>query len=266
MAGCWRHYLAIELLFDTDGLCEARFMFADHLSAIATSWSLLRRAHEAPAEKAAAARRLLIERYGGAVRRYLTAVLRDADAAEDLAQEFALALVRGCFQRAEPGRGRFRDYVKLSLVHLVGKYRRRRRRQPRPIPADSPMLAAKPAPATDGDAVLDRHWRDNLLARAWEALADANPQFYAVLRCRAEHPELRSEEMAELLGRRLGQLWTAAAVRQALHRARERFALLLCDAVAHSLLSPSVERLEEELVALNLLEYCRAALARMRGR
>src|SRR5688572_15010871 len=88
------------------------FMSDTHLSAIATSWSLLRRAHDAPADDAAAARRLLIERYGGAVKRYLTSVLGNRDTAEELTQEFALDLVRGGFRRADPNRGRFRDYVK----------------------------------------------------------------------------------------------------------------------------------------------------------
>lgn len=240
-------------------------MADDHLSWISTSWSLVRRAHEAKTDDATAARQLLFERYGGAVRRFLTAVLRDADMAEDLAQEFALNLVRGGFRHAHPSRGRFRDYVKSSLFSLVSKHHRRERRRPWPVPPNSPMLTAEPTPATDGEEAFDRHWRDDLLARAWDALAKVNPHFHAVLRLRAEHPDLRSEEMAEQLGRRLGQLVTAAAVRQSLHRARDRFALLLVSAVAHSLRSPSPEQIEEELATLKLLDYCRDVLARMTG-
>lgn len=71
--------------------------------------------------------------------------------------------------------------------------------------------------------------------------------------------------MAEQLGRQLGRLLSATTVRQTLHRARERFALLLLDTIAHSLLSPSPERIADELAALDLLEYCREALDRMRG-
>ena len=43
-------------------------------------------------------------------------------------------------------------------------------------------------------------WRDELLARAWASLAadevKAGQRFYAVLRFRADHPELRSPQMA----------------------------------------------------------------------
>ena len=47
------------------------------LSGISTSWSMLAKAH-ASGDEAVMARRLLCERYQGAVRRYAHAVLRDA--------------------------------------------------------------------------------------------------------------------------------------------------------------------------------------------
>jgi RNA polymerase sigma-70 factor (ECF subfamily) len=85
---------------------------------------------------------------------------------------------------------------------------------------------------------------------------------YAVLRFRADHPEMRSPQMAEELAARLGRPCTPAGVRQALHRAREKFADLLLDEVTHSLEDPTAEHLEQELVDLGLLDYCRPALER----
>ena len=49
---------------------------------------------------------------------------------------------------------------------------------------------------------------------------------------------------------------TAAGFRQTVHRARERFAVLLCDEVARSLREPSLEEVRDELRDLNLLQYC----------
>lgn len=132
-----------------------------HLSWISTSWSLVRRAHESASDDAEAARQLLFERYGGAVRRFLTAVLRDADTAEELTQEFALELIRGGFRHADPERGRFRDYVKSSLIHLVGKHRQRERRQPLPLSPTDPALTTELAAVEDNDAAFDRHWATN---------------------------------------------------------------------------------------------------------
>src|SRR5262249_51881621 len=109
-------------------------------------------------------------------------------------------------------------------------------------------------------------WCDELLARAWAALASLEARtgqpFHAVLRFRADHPELRSPRMAEQLTARLGRPFTPAGVRQTLHRAREKFAELLLDEVTHFLENPTAEQLEQELLELGLLDYCRPALER----
>lgn len=71
--------------------------------------------------------------------------------------------------------------------------------------------------------------------------------------------------MAERLGSLLAKPLTADGVRQLLHRAREKFAAFLLDDVAQSLQNPSNEELEQELIDLNLLEYCRPDLERRKG-
>ncbi len=86
-----------------------------------------------------------------------------------------------------------------------------------------------------------------------------------MLRFRAQHLELRADEMAEQLSRTLGKPLTAAGVRKTLERARIRFADLMLDEIAQTLSNPTLENLEEELIDLNLLEYCRPALERRRG-
>ena len=237
------------------------------LSVISTPWSLVGQAHHGPAEEGQAARRQLVERYGGAIRRYLRRLLLDADAADDVFQEFALRLVRGGLRRADPRRGRFRDFVKGTLFHLVADYRKRRRQWPEPLPADVAVLAANPC-GPESDRLFVESWRDELLARAWAALAGiesaTGQPFYHVLRFRADHPAMRSPQLAEQLTARMARPFTAAGVRQTLHRAREKFAALLLDEVTHSLADPTAEQLEQELVELGLLDYCRPALERRR--
>ena len=71
---------------------------------------------------------------------------------------------------------------------------------------------------------------------------------------------MRSQNVS--LSAAIGKSWTAAGVRQTLHRAREKYADLLLDEVAHSLENPTVERIEQELDDLGLLEHCRPALNR----
>ena len=100
-----------------------------HLSRISTQWTLVFNAHTEQADQALRAQQELMQRYCGAIYRYLLASVRDPDAADDLAQEFALRLVRGDFKRADPGKGRFRDFVKTALNHLIVDNQRRKARR-----------------------------------------------------------------------------------------------------------------------------------------
>src|SRR5262249_58953202 len=157
------------------------------LSRITTLWTLVRRANQGPGDTARDAQGQMLERYGGAVRRYLWALLRDSAAVEELFQEFACNLLEGDLGGADPRRGRFRNFVKGVLFHLVAKYHERRRRQPFPLPPDLPEPEAE-STASDSEQAFLTSWRDDLLARSWAALAEhqrtTGRPLYAVLRCR----------------------------------------------------------------------------------
>src|SRR5262249_54404272 len=154
-------------------------------------------------DKALLARQELMQRYCGAVYRYLLSAVRDPHAAEDLTQEFALRFIRGRFEGADPARGRFRDYVKRSLFNLVDDYRKQQRKEPRGGAGELPERAAPAQEHAESDQAFIDSWRQELLARAWQSLAqaqqDTGQPYYAVLRLRVEHPELRSPEMAKQL-------------------------------------------------------------------
>jgi RNA polymerase sigma-70 factor (ECF subfamily) len=234
------------------------------LSQITTQWSIVLQAHLGEADAVASAQRELMQRYGGAVHRYLLAALRDHDAADEVAQEFALRFLRGAFRRADPQRGRFRDFVKTAVLNLITDYYRRRKARPVTVPADADLLVAPKQEPEDFERQFVDSWRGELLDRAWEALRRFQEQtgrpVYTVLRLRADQPDLRSAQMAEQLIQLLNKPVTDVWVRQVLRRARQRFAYLLCEEVMHSLPSPSRDELERELVDLGLLEYCRPIL------
>lgn len=236
------------------------------LSRITTEWTLVARAHSGTEPALPAAQQALLQRYAGAIYRYLLAALRDPDAAEEVAQEFAYRLVRGDFKQADPRRGRFRDFLKTVLFHLIADYQRQRQKRARqvPLPPDEMGPAARQE-NPDEQEFLER-WRDELLDRTWEALEafqkEGGGSFYTVLRFRAEHPGLSSAQMALQLGARLGRPLTDRGVRQTLHRAREKYAALLLDEVARSLQTSDPEQVRQELSDLGLAAYCRPALAR----
>jgi len=241
------------------------------LSRISTVWSMLAEAGRSSQTAAGAARLAFIQRYQGAVYRYLLGAVHDPDTADELFQEFALRFLRGRFRHADPERGRFRDYLKTALYHLVADHQKKQQRRPCPL---EQSVADGAAPDSGPEASARRFiesWRDELLARAWEALAaeqhDGGQPHYTVLKHRAEHPEANSAEMAEQLSARLRpkRPYSEAGIRKVLQRARLRFAELLIDDVAHSLGQPGREQLEQELIDVGLLPYCRSALKRRYG-
>jgi RNA polymerase sigma-70 factor (ECF subfamily) len=242
----------------------------EHLSRIPTLWTVVCRANEGGQPDALAAQKQMLDRYGGAIRRYLRAALRDADAADELFQEFAIRFLHGKLKGATPERGRFRDFVKGVLFHLIADYRKKQYRLPKGLPADHPDLAVEPGSTTGAEREFLASWRDELLSRAWEALKEhgeaSGQNFYAILRFRAENPAMPSRRMAEELSAQLGKNLSAAGVRQTMHRAREKFADLLLDEIVQSLENPRPEQVEQELINLGLLEYCRPALERREPR
>jgi len=239
-----------------------------HLSRISTLWTVVCQARGGPAAAVTAAQEELMRRYHRAVYRYLLGALRDPDAADELTQEFALRFLRGDCCGVDPERGRFRDFVKGVLFHLIVDYHRRQRAQPQPLPTHGGEPATAAAPGDLFGQDFRDSWRDELLARAWDALAriqnETGQPYHSVLRFRIEHPSLRSAQMAEQLSAQLKQPVSADWVRQTLHRGRERFADLLLAEVADTLRNPTAEELQNELVDLGLLTYCQPALKRYR--
>ncbi len=238
----------------------------DRISRIDTMWTLVRQAHGNVSLDARAAQQQIIDRYGGAAKRYLRAALRDEHAADEVFQEFALRFVRGDFHRAAPERGRFRSFLKTVLYHLVCDHQKGRKRTPVAL---GDLEAVQPVAPDDADALdeqFTKSWRDDLLARTWSALESEERQsgkpHHTVLRFRSDHPDLRSPELAEKLSERLEKPISAANVRVLLHRSRERFADLLLDDVAQSLDAPTIDDLEQEVADLRLTEYCRVAIDR----
>jgi len=239
------------------------------ISQIQTLWTVLGQAGgEGTTRAVSAAQEQLLARYGKAVYRYLLGALRDTEVADEVYQEFALRFVRGDLAGADPTRGRFRDYLKGVLSHLVGDHYRRKRKQPLALnPEHEPAAAAEEPALSDEDFLAS--WRNELLGRAWSALAAHEQQngqpFHTVLQYRAAHPEARSEQMAQELSDQMGKPVNAAWVRQTLHRAREKFAEILLDEVVQTLRNPTMSDLEQELIDIGLIEYCRPVLAQMRG-
>lgn len=227
----------------------------DHLSQISTMWTMLCRAHAGEDDKTRA-QHALLERYGGATYRYLLGAVHDPESAAELTQDFAVRFLRGDFRRADPGKGRFRDYLKTALIHMATDHRRAMAQQPLSLDRDTPAPTNE---TPDDEAMFIASWRAELLDRTWDALAQVSPTGHAVLMQHVAEPDLTSRQLAQQLQNKLGRDISAESVRKALQRAHERFAEILVDEVARSLDGPEHAALEAELTSLDLMRYCRSA-------
>lgn len=228
-------------------------------------WSVVHRAHADQTMEVRRAQEELLDRYAGAVRRYLLGAMRDENAADEVFQEFSLRFVRGDFHRANPEIGRFRSFLKTTLFRLVVDYHRKRKRNAAGEMHENiePVMEGE---EDESDQSFEQSWRDELLKRAWDGLPNTEkdpkkPLFHA-LKLRVAEPDAATTQIAGQLSKELDKPITPANMRVMIFRAREKFADILLDEVMQTLKSPTRESLEQELIDLKLLEYCRPALER----
>jgi DNA-directed RNA polymerase specialized sigma24 family protein len=196
----------------------------------------------------------LVLRYRKAIRQYLGALLRDEHDADDVAQMVVQDMLRGKFGQWDPGKGRFRDYLKKAVRHAGLAHLRQKQRRAGPPPATAACSQGTP------DAVWIVSWRAAILDDALEALRAYERRhrdnvFYTVLRLRADHPRDRSEQLAARLAETTGRPFTAANARKQLERARGLLARLLVQAVKRLVPHPTPEEVQEELIDLGLIDY-----------
>jgi RNA polymerase sigma-70 factor (ECF subfamily) len=240
----------------------------EKLCDISTNSSLLIAAHVKHGDSGLKAQAELLERYFGAVYWYLRAVVRDPNETDDLAQEFSLAFLRGELSRYDPERGRFRDYLKGALGHLLADYFARRKARPAAVAIEKTVEPAFQPDDEGLDREFQSRWREQLLNCAWTSLAEIEGQtgtpYYQVLLARVTEPTASIAALAAGIGTRLKREMNEPGVRQILRRARAKFAKLLIDEVSRSLGGANPPRLHQELADLDLLVYCQSALENRR--
>jgi RNA polymerase sigma factor (sigma-70 family) len=176
--------------------------------------------------------------------------------AEDLTQSFfALLLERRDFDAVRKEKGRLRSYLLTSVKHfLVSEHRRavtaKRGKGERPIPL-AELTAAQHSEMEAADhltaeRLYERRWALTLMEQVLRRLkneydAAGNPELFDSLK-QLLADEVEAPSRAEI-ALRLGM--TENAVRQALHRFRHRYQLLLREEIAHTVAIAS--DIEDEL-------------------
>jgi RNA polymerase sigma-70 factor (ECF subfamily) len=221
---------------------------APGLDQISTHWPLI----EQPAQ--------FVMRYAAAIRSYLEALLRSADAADEVSQDFLLRGILHGFVRTAQLRGRFRNYLKTAVRNAALNHLQRRK--PGRGGPNPDTLAAPDEGACLADQTWLAEWRRCALDRAWQALEAHQSQTpgnlcHTVLRLAVDHQEEDSATLAARAATVAGRPLNAAAFRKQLSRARRLFAEALLAEVARTLEEPTRERIEEELIEVGLMPYVR---------
>jgi RNA polymerase sigma factor (sigma-70 family) len=226
------------------------------------------------------ARNQLLERYHGAVNRYLLTRLGDPHAVDEVYEIYVDRVKENhpFLQRADMEKGRFRHYLRRILQNLIiDHYRRQQSKGEQRLPAEleADVFVAPPL-TNEEEEQFRREWVSELMHHTWKALETLSrakdKPFYDLMLFKAENPQSRSRQVAEHFSKLWGKSVTEANVRQMLHRGQELLSDLLLDEVAHSLekrleSAVTADQVEEELVELQLLDdQRRAALARLRAK
>lgn len=167
---------------------------------------------------------------------------------EDMTHDFFLQLMESSsLKRADPARGRFRQFISGALSHFLADDVLRQSRQKRgggavhlSLDAGDGIADEAACPGAFDDAALDRDWAISIFGRALEALAAAwrdagKTDRFAVLRCflPGTQENLTAQEGAVRLGMSDGNF------RSELSRLRTQFRGLLRTEVAATVASPA---------------------------
>ena len=180
----------------------------------------------------------------------------DPEEAKDLTQEFfADLLEHRNLTAVRKEKGRFRSYLLGALKYFLADERRRvmaikRGKGQRMIPLEElsgdERIELEPADSLTAEQIYERRWASTLLERVLgllkkEYVGAGNAALFDCLK-QLLPDEPGSPSQAEIAGE-LGM--TANAVRQAFHRFRQRYQLLLREEIAHTVATPG--DVEDEL-------------------
>ena len=222
-----------------------------------TQWSVVLDAHsESPSESPSAQEALekLCRTYWWPLYGFVRRQGYSPEQAQDLTQGFfAMLLERRDFDAVRREKGRLRSYLLSSLKNFLAKSHRRamtvKRGEGRPlVPLEELLVRERadlePADMLSADRIYERRWALTLLEQVLERLAEeyrvaGNSVLFEQLKQMLSDDRPSQARIAQELS------MTKNAVKQAFHRLRQRYRLLLREEIAQTVVLPG--DVEEEL-------------------
>jgi RNA polymerase sigma factor (sigma-70 family) len=223
---------------------------------VTTHWSVVQAAGDTELPQAREALEKLCRAYWYPLYAYIRRKGHEADAAQDLTQEFFARLIaKNYLSAADRHKGKFRSFLLGSLEHFLAREWSKARAQKRgggqivqSLDAENfeNRYRAEPAHALTAEAIFERRWATTLLEQAMSRLrAESEERQKTELFGRLE-PYLSGEKGEAPYASVAATLqMSEGAVKVAVHRLRQRYGELVREEIAHTVETP--EEMEEEL-------------------
>jgi len=221
-----------------------------------THWSVVLAGADSANPESRRALETLCRQYWYPVYAHARLLGHDKDAAQDLAQNFFVYLLeKRVLKVADPERGRFRAFLKVTFSHFLANERRTARALKRGggranlcVDADAAesRYRLEPVDATTPEQSFERLWARTMLARSFERIEGEMRDEGTFDRFRNLQPFLTGkagDDAYRRVGRELGL--SVGAVKSAVYRLRRRFGQVLRDEVAHTVRDP--RQVDDEL-------------------
>ncbi len=233
---------------------ETGFKRLGDVSTCMTDMNALRQADEPKLAHDAQAR--LLTRYRGPILQYLRHEMPDVGDAETVFQDFAVHFLEGRFRGFDPGRGRFREYLKRSLRNLVRDHHRKRPPYIA-LPPDLSDPTTRDDPGRIERKAFSDFVRSDILHRAFASLDEAeraqpSSMLSTALRLRIQDDSLTSADIASIITSRTGRRTTEESVRKAIYKSRQHLWTSIINQIRSTLENPTFNNIEQEVIDLGL--------------
>jgi len=215
-----------------------------------TEWTLILKAGGKENPSTREALNTLCERYWYPIYAFIRRKGNDPELALDLTQQYFCELLdKGVLAGVDPGRGRFRSFLRKDCEHFLrDEYRRKNAKLRHPgkpilsidVQSAEGRYLVEPAHGETAEAVFERNWARTLLERVLSSLRDKYESSGKSLRF--EHIKMvltepgRDVSYAQL-ARRLDT--TEEAVATAVHRLRRRYKAILRQEISATVSDPA---------------------------
>lgn len=211
---------------------------------VTTRWSLVLEAGGDATHQAQKALSELFELYRQPVFAFIRSLRYPADVAEDLTQDFfAQMLEKNHLAVLEPGRGRFRNWLLVSVKHYLANTRDHERAEKRGgdqvrVQLEAPEVSSREHSERTPEQAFERQWAVRLLENALNALGDECTRagkgllFSKLKKTLTGEAEDSLADMAREMGMKAGTLRITA------FRFRRRYQELVEQEVLHTVKNP----------------------------